>query len=279
MNAMDPPNVRRGWMSMNVRERLAYLAGELTNRAEGGRQRGRPHRAVPLSDSVGWSLAPEPRIVPWARSQVRSRLVDWSLGGLTDSAELLVSELVTNAMLHGAGRVGLRLILGRRSGQITFRCEVSDDGPELPYIREAEEADESGRGLLLVSRMADRWGSDLTETGKVVWFELVQSADDDQYEQPDAEGQWTPPAPSGRPEQGPDHLPAAVGEGNPSPAGAERVDKVQATAGLGDEVGFPAPGRAGARVDHTAQCVRAVRQESHSYGTGRERPFDDRPRR
>lgn len=169
MNAMDPPCVRRGWKSMKVRERLAFLAGELAMRAEKGIGLGRPERHVPRGDIVWWSLSAEPRTVPWARGQVRERLVGWSRAELSDSVELLVSELVTNAIVHGAGRIGLRLI----RGSATLRCEVADDGRDLPFVREAEDTDESGRGLLLVSHLAARWGSHHTERGKIVWFEIL----------------------------------------------------------------------------------------------------------
>lgn len=168
MNAMDPPYVRRGWKNMKVRERLAFLAEELARRVEKGIERGRPERQLPRRDVFWWSLPAEPRTVPWARAQVRDLLACWSVPEHTDSMELLVSELVTNAVVHGAGRVGLRLV----RGSAVLRCEVADDGEDLPFVREAEYTDESGRGLLLVSHLAARWGSHRTATGKIVWFEL-----------------------------------------------------------------------------------------------------------
>ncbi|MFF1954786.1 ATP-binding protein, partial [Kitasatospora herbaricolor] len=81
--------------------------------------------------------------------------------------ELLVSELVTNALRHGRGDIRLRLLRDR-----TVVCEVWDDGYAQPRQRRAQETDEGGRGLQLVSLLAERWGSRRTPKGKIVWFEL-----------------------------------------------------------------------------------------------------------
>ncbi|TDC61363.1 GAF domain-containing protein [Actinomadura sp. GC306] len=122
---------------------------------------------IPKGDVAAWErLEPLPSTVPWVRTQVAARLADWGLEPLTDTVELLVSELVTNALVHGAGTIGLRLIKGR-----TLLCEVYDDGADLPRLRHADATDESGRGLQLVSHLAARWGTHRAEPGKVVWFE------------------------------------------------------------------------------------------------------------
>ncbi|MFA1548688.1 ATP-binding SpoIIE family protein phosphatase [Actinomadura chokoriensis] len=121
---------------------------------------------IPKDEVVTWELEPEPASVPWIRAQVAARLAGWSLHDLTDTAQLLVSELVTNALVHGAGSLGVRLIKGR-----TLLCEVHDDGADLPQLRHAEATDESGRGLQLVSHLAARWGTHRTDTGKIVWVE------------------------------------------------------------------------------------------------------------
>ncbi|TDE18745.1 SpoIIE family protein phosphatase [Actinomadura sp. 6K520] len=122
---------------------------------------------LPKDDVAAWErLEPRPSTVPWVRAQVAARLADWGIGPLTDTVELLVSELVTNALVHGAGTIGLRLIKGG-----TLLCEVYDDGADLPRLRHAEATDESGRGLQLVSHLTARWGTHRAEPGKVVWFE------------------------------------------------------------------------------------------------------------
>ncbi|HLV75512.1 MAG TPA: SpoIIE family protein phosphatase [Vulgatibacteraceae bacterium] len=122
---------------------------------------------IPKGDVAVWErLEPRPSTVPWVRAQVAGRLAGWGLASLADTVELLVSELVTNAFVHGAGTIGLRLIKGGN-----LLCEVYDDGTDLPRLRTAEATDESGRGLQLVSHLAARWGTHRAGRGKVVWFE------------------------------------------------------------------------------------------------------------
>ncbi|MBO2447293.1 SpoIIE family protein phosphatase [Actinomadura barringtoniae] len=121
---------------------------------------------IPKEEVAVWDLEAEPSMVSRARSQVAERLADWGLEELSDNVQLLVSELVTNALVHGAGSISMRLIRGN-----ALLCEVADDGHELPYLCHADATDESGRGLQLVSFLAERWGTHRTETGKVVWFE------------------------------------------------------------------------------------------------------------
>ena len=85
---------------------------------------------------------------------------------LIESTELLVSEVVTNAVRYASRPVTLRLL---RTD--TLRCEVGDDCPLLPRVHHALPSDEGGRGLYLVSRLARRWGATRLSTGKIVWFE------------------------------------------------------------------------------------------------------------
>ncbi|WP_202487537.1 MULTISPECIES: SpoIIE family protein phosphatase [unclassified Streptomyces] len=120
-------------------------------------------------DAVGdWSLAPEPRSVSRARELARDQLTDWGLQALVDTTELLVSELVTNALRHGQGEIRLRLLLDR-----TLVCEVWDADLAQPRRRRARDTDEGGRGLQLVGLLSERWGSRRTPRGKTVWFELA----------------------------------------------------------------------------------------------------------
>jgi anti-sigma regulatory factor (Ser/Thr protein kinase) len=100
---------------------------------------------------------------------VREQLHDWGLAKLADPAELLVSELVTNAVRHSHSRpVELRLI---RSDALL--CEVDDDDHDLPTLLSARPTDEFGRGLRVVSTLAREWGTSRTKAGKTVWFELT----------------------------------------------------------------------------------------------------------
>ncbi|MGW1611057.1 SpoIIE family protein phosphatase [Streptomyces sp. NPDC002285] len=133
------------------------------------------------ADSVGdWTLPREPRSVGRAREYARGRLLSWDLEPLVDTTELLVSELVTNALRYGEGEIRLRLLLDR-----TLVCEVWDSGLVQPRRRRARDTDEGGRGLQLVGLLSAAWGSRRTPRGKTVWFELPL---------PDGENGLTDPA-------------------------------------------------------------------------------------
>ncbi|MGW6905254.1 SpoIIE family protein phosphatase [Streptomyces sp. NPDC054940] len=133
------------------------------------------------TDSVGdWTLPREPRSVGRAREYARNRLLSWDLEPLVDTTELLVSELVTNALRYGEGEIRLRLLLDR-----TLVCEVWDSGLVQPRRRRARDTDEGGRGLQLVGLLSAAWGSRRTPRGKTVWFELPL---------PDGENGLTDPA-------------------------------------------------------------------------------------
>ncbi|MEU6319714.1 SpoIIE family protein phosphatase [Streptomyces sp. NPDC047009] len=119
------------------------------------------------SDVAYWYLEPEDAAPSRARRLARRALARWGMEELTDSVELLVSEVVTNAVRYASRPVTLRLL---RTD--VLRCEVGDDVPQLPRLRQARATDEGGRGLYLVNRLARRWGATRLSTGKVVWFEL-----------------------------------------------------------------------------------------------------------
>jgi anti-sigma regulatory factor (Ser/Thr protein kinase) len=119
------------------------------------------------------TLEPETSSVAAARRHVRALLAD---AGISDStaylAVLATSELVTNAVLHAATRIDLRVEIAPE----TLRVEVVDYGGGCPvYSRIASDADR-GRGLMVVSRVATRWGVDLELDRKSVWFELPRSS-------------------------------------------------------------------------------------------------------
>ncbi|MFE5090396.1 SpoIIE family protein phosphatase [Streptomyces sp. NPDC056638] len=121
------------------------------------------------ADAVGdWRLPREPRSVGRARELARGQLLAWDLGELVDTTELLVSELVTNALRYGEGEIRLRLLRDR-----TLVCEVWDAGLVQPRRRRARDTDEGGRGLQLVGLLSVAWGSRRTPRGKTVWFELA----------------------------------------------------------------------------------------------------------
>ncbi|WP_326656548.1 ATP-binding SpoIIE family protein phosphatase [Streptomyces sp. NBC_00385] len=126
---------------------------------------------IPDDDVAAWQLALDPREVARARRLVRGRLLDWELPDAVEAAELMVSEIVTNAVKHGrTHHIGLRLV---RTGALL--CEVTDDEPAPATLLDAAADDESGRGLVLVSSLAREWGTSTTARGKTVWFELSLS--------------------------------------------------------------------------------------------------------
>jgi hypothetical protein len=114
---------------------------------------------------TSWTFAPGACSVFKARHAARAQLVEWGLQHACEFAELLISELVTNAVRHARGIV--RLSLSAADGLL--RC---DSSPLLPRPRAAADDDEGSRGLLLVEVLSSGWGSVPTGQGKVVWFEL-----------------------------------------------------------------------------------------------------------
>ncbi|WP_051812291.1 SpoIIE family protein phosphatase, partial [Kitasatospora sp. MBT63] len=123
---------------------------------------------VAPSEVATWRLTVEQSQVRHARRLVREQLAAWRLTALTDTVELLVSELVTNAVRVARADVQLQLIRVDK-----LLVEVSDDNHNLPSLEPAESMDENGRGLNLVSKLAERWGTARKAVGKVVWFELA----------------------------------------------------------------------------------------------------------
>ncbi|MFJ3666597.1 ATP-binding protein [Streptomyces sp. NPDC090106] len=113
------------------------------------------------------------RSVAAARALARAALADWGLTRRSDDVLLCVSELATNAVLHGVPP-GRRFRLGLSvGGEGTLRVEVSDSGAGEPRGREPGAGDEHGRGLLLVAGTADRWGVEEQDPGKTVWCEFA----------------------------------------------------------------------------------------------------------
>ncbi|MEU9008934.1 SpoIIE family protein phosphatase [Streptomyces sp. NPDC048479] len=118
---------------------------------------------------AAWELSLEPREAARARRLVRGQLRSWGLADLTEIVELLVSEVVTNAVRHAQGRrAELRLV---RAGSLL--CEVADEDHTLPTLLDARPDAELGRGLHVVSSLAREWGTSRTADGKTVWFELA----------------------------------------------------------------------------------------------------------
>ncbi|MFI5972691.1 ATP-binding protein [Streptomyces sp. NPDC051452] len=118
---------------------------------------------------ASWPLKRELTSAAQARGLVTGQLDDWHLTDIADTAALLVSELVTNALRHTRGP--LRLNLQVRDGRL--RCEVEDTDSDGPVRRTVDTDAEGGRGMELVDLLAEAWGGTRTPTGKTVWFELT----------------------------------------------------------------------------------------------------------
>ncbi|NUP41531.1 MAG: SpoIIE family protein phosphatase [Streptomyces sp.] len=125
-------------------------------------------RMFPPSRVAEWDVPPDPALVPSVRARCRETLLEWGLEEAGFATELIVSELVTNAIRYGSPPVGVRLLHGR-----CLICEVSDGSGTSPRLRRAATTDEGGRGLFLVAQFAQRWGTRYTTRGKVIWTEQL----------------------------------------------------------------------------------------------------------
>ena len=122
----------------------------------------------PASEAAAWTLTARPTAVAQARDLIRDRLLAWGLQGMADVVELLVSELVTNALRYGIAPFGLRMTRDAHNVLV----EVSDGNPTVPRLRTATTGDEGGRGLHLVDELSSDWGVRSRPQGKTVWFTL-----------------------------------------------------------------------------------------------------------
>ncbi|MEU8980875.1 SpoIIE family protein phosphatase [Streptomyces sp. NPDC048309] len=128
----------------------------------------RTHGLAP-SQVATWDIPADPALVAPIRRQVGEQLDTWGLSDAAFTAELVVSELVTNAIRYGEPPIRLRLI----HDAATLICEVSDSSHTAPHLRRVKTFDEGGRGLLLVAQLTQRWGSRHIAEGKTIWAELA----------------------------------------------------------------------------------------------------------
>ncbi len=126
----------------------------------------RPHGLDPFDIACWDGLPSDPAIVSDIRREVVQRLARWELQDTCFTTELILSELLTNAIRHATGPIQVRLLRDR-----TLICEVSDTSSTSPHLRQAAMTDEGGRGLFLVAQLAQRWGTRYTPVGKVIWAE------------------------------------------------------------------------------------------------------------
>ncbi|MGW8762898.1 SpoIIE family protein phosphatase [Streptomyces sp. NPDC055815] len=125
--------------------------------------------ALDPEDVASWDISAEPEAVADARRGAVRRLEEWGLPDLAFATELIVSELVTNAIRYGRPPVRLRLV--RDTCRRTLTCEVSDASAAAPHLRHARAGDEGGRGLFLCGEVSDQWGVRWSGGGKTVWTE------------------------------------------------------------------------------------------------------------
>ncbi|MEU6165961.1 SpoIIE family protein phosphatase [Streptomyces tanashiensis] len=123
-------------------------------------------RALDARQVAAWELPSDPALVARARSMAAEQLGRWGLDDLAFTTELVVSELVTNAIRHASGPIGLRLIRDR-----SLICEVSDSQHTSPHARYAGNDEEGGRGLFMVAQLTEHWGTRYLPTGKTIWAE------------------------------------------------------------------------------------------------------------
>ncbi|SDP08386.1 PAS domain S-box-containing protein [Streptomyces sp. cf386] len=125
-------------------------------------------QGLPASQVATWDIPADPALVAPIRKQAVEQLDTWALSEVSFTVELVVSELVTNAIRYGIHPIRLRLI----HDAATLICEVSDTSHTAPHLRRAKTFDEGGRGLLLVAQLTQRWGSRHTTEGKTIWAEI-----------------------------------------------------------------------------------------------------------
>jgi len=122
---------------------------------------------IPADHVANWIMSPSAHSPRLVRRLVRRLLIKWELAETAETAALLASELVTNAIRYASRPISVRLMFTD-----SLLCEVQDDDPHLPVLGDPRPTEEGGRGILLVSRLASRWGVSRVTIGKVVWFEL-----------------------------------------------------------------------------------------------------------
>ncbi|WSR66991.1 SpoIIE family protein phosphatase [Streptomyces sp. NBC_01197] len=126
-------------------------------------------RVLPPQATAAWEFQADPAVVTDAREATLQQLAAWGMDDLAFTTELVVSELVTNAIRYAGGPIGLRLI----HDVTTLICEVTDPSNTQPRLRRARWADESGRGLFLIAQLTSRWGSRYDQSGKTIWAEQL----------------------------------------------------------------------------------------------------------
>ncbi|AVH60923.1 PAS domain S-box protein [Streptomyces dengpaensis] len=150
---------------------LPVVCDKIANALTGGHRIGETlmllarMKALPADRVLALSLPADPEAAPIARAAARRQLSVWGVDEETAfTNELIVSELVGNAVRYGAPPLQLRLIFDRM-----LTSEVSDGATSAPQVKHARTIDETGRGLFIIASLADQWGTRYWERGKTVW--------------------------------------------------------------------------------------------------------------
>jgi anti-sigma regulatory factor (Ser/Thr protein kinase) len=115
------------------------------------------------------SIPADPAELAAARQFAQARLDEWGIPSLADSTKLVVSELATNAVLHGGSAPELSMKLDG----LVLRIEVRDTSAALPQVKPHSETATTGRGMVIVEALSSNWGAEADDSGKVVWCELA----------------------------------------------------------------------------------------------------------
>ncbi|MFE3323614.1 SpoIIE family protein phosphatase [Streptomyces sp. NPDC059176] len=123
-------------------------------------------RALGPDRVAEWDVPSDPSAVAGMRAAAVAKLAEWQLTDLSFGTELILSELLTNAIRYGSQPITVRLLHDQG-----LTCEVADGSSTSPHLRYAATTDEGGRGLFLVAQMSERWGTRYTTDGKIIWAE------------------------------------------------------------------------------------------------------------
>ncbi|MEJ8640041.1 SpoIIE family protein phosphatase [Streptomyces sp. MS2.AVA.5] len=126
-----------------------------------------------------WEVPPHPSAVGSIRNQCANQLKAWGLEGIAFNTELILSELITNAIRYGTQPIRVRMLY-----DLNLICEVSDGSSTSPHLRRAATTDEGGRGLFLIAQYAERWGTRYPAHGKIIWTEQALH---DEAKEPDTD--------------------------------------------------------------------------------------------
>ncbi|MCX4661345.1 ATP-binding SpoIIE family protein phosphatase [Streptomyces uncialis] len=161
-----------------------HTTGPLADRREDDiavlllRRGERPEPATPARRTLLTVAQAEPQRVAVGRQQIRELMHDWADREQVDSAVLMVSETVTNVLVHTDGDALMTAVMTGEPTRRVLRVEVTDSSDDLPHKRRPGEMASSGRGLVLLELLADAWGVDLRGEGKSIWFELYEGDGD-----------------------------------------------------------------------------------------------------